>query len=124
MNTNIVVITGNMTREGTLKFVPSTGMAILNGTVAVNGLKPDDVSFVDFAVFGKTAEAIANYTNKGSKIAISGYLKQDRWEKDGQKHSKISVVANRIELLDSKEKQVLNDDVFQSVDDGDDSFPF
>ena len=39
---------------------------------------------------------------KGKQIAIDGYLKQDRWEKDGQKMSKVSVVANNVQLLGGK----------------------
>ena len=122
MNTNVVVITGNVTRDLELKFGASTGLAILKGTVAVNGIKKEDVSFIDFTLFGKTAEAIASYANKGSKICITGYLQQQRWEKDGQNHSKISIVANRVELLDSKEKQSSTDDIFEPFID--DDLPF
>lgn len=122
MNTNITVITGRMTKSLELKMIASSGMAIGNGTIAVNGMKKDDVSFIDFTVFGKTAEAIANYTDKGSKICITGYIKQDRWEKDGQKRSKLNVIANRIEMLDSKQESKAAaptdnfEDLFQPAD--------
>ena len=39
------------------------------------------------------------YLTKGKQIAVEGYLKQDRWEKDGQKFSKVTVVANTVQLL-------------------------
>lgn len=53
--------------------------------------------------FGKTAELLNNYCNKGSKIAVEGNLKQDRFtDKEGKNRSVVRVIANRIEFLDTK----------------------
>ena len=132
MNTNIVVITGNLVRDIDLKFAPAKGTAIANFTIAVNGMNEDDVSFVEVTAFTKTAEAMANYTTKGSKVAVTGYLKQDKWtNKDGENRSKLKVNATRVEFL--SQKNSLNDengisgeddldDVFEEVTD--DSIPF
>ena len=49
-----------------------------------------------------TAENLKPYLTKGKQIAIDGYLKQDRWEKDGQKMSKVTIVANNVQLLGGK----------------------
>lgn len=128
MNTNVVIISGRMTKPGDLKFIPASGMAVMNGTLAVNGYKEDDVNFIDFVVFGKTAENIANFTDKGSRICITGRINQERWEKEGQKKSRVNVIANQIELLDYKKKeetpsngnsQDFADDVFEPTDMGD-----
>jgi len=119
MNTNVVVLTGNMVRDIDLKFSQS-GMAIAKGTIAVNGLKDDDVSYIDFTCFKHTAEATANYTAKGSKVALTGYIKQDKWTtKDGQNRSKLSVVANNIEFLTQKERSSKPNDVFEPTNDFD-----
>ncbi len=42
-------------------------------------------------------------SSKGSPLLIEGRLKLDRWEKDGQKHSKLKVIAERMQLLGSRE---------------------
>lgn len=132
MNTNIGVITGNLVRDPELKFIPESGLAVAKIAVAVNGMKDDDVSFVEVDVFGKTAEAVANYTSKGSKIAVTYYLKQERWKnKEGKTRSRLSCKATRVEFL--SQKNSLNDengipgeddldDVFEPADD--DDIPF
>ena len=123
------IIIGNLTRDPSLKIIGSTGMAICDITIAVNGMKDEDVAFIDVTVFGKTADAVANYTNKGSKVAVTYYLKQDKWEnKDGQKRSKLKCNATRVEFLsgknDSKGKNnnddsFIEDAVFEPTDDED-----
>lgn len=107
---NNVVLLGNLTRDPELKYTPS-GAAICNLTLALNHkyksgetLK-EEVSYIDVVVFGKTAEATAEYLNKGSKASVVGRLKQDRWEaEDGKKRSKVRVVADSVKFLDSKKK--------------------
>jgi len=57
------------------------------------------VSFFDVTIWGKTAENLKPYLVKGKQIAVDGYLKQDRWQKDGQNFSKVNIVANSVQLL-------------------------
>lgn len=64
----------------------------------------DEVSFFDVVIWGKMAEGLKPYLNKGTQIAVVGYLKQDRWEKDGQKFSKVSLVAENVQLLGGNKK--------------------
>ncbi len=59
--------------------------------------------FFDVTVWGKQAENIKQYLHKGKQIAIDGYLDQQRWEKDGQKFSKVVIVANNVQLLGGNE---------------------
>ena len=137
MNTNQGVIVGNLVRDPETKKIESTGMAICDITVAVNGMKDDDVSFIDVTAFGKTADAISKYTSKGSKVAVTYYLKQERWEnKEGQKRSRLKCNATRVEFLSSSEKVKVDnsedefsgideDDIFEPTDDDMDSeIPF
>lgn len=120
MNTNIGVITGNLAKDPDLKFIPSSGMAIARITVAVNGMKDDDVSFVDVDVFGKTAEAVANFTKKGSKVAVTYYLKQERWKnKEGETRTKLSCKATRVEFLSTANNNQQNNTSNESFDEGD-----
>ena len=121
MNTNIVVITGNLVRDIDLKFAPAKGTAIANFTIAVNGMNEDDVSFVKVTAFTNTAEAMANYTSKGSKVAVTGYLKQNTWKnKDGENRSELKVNATRVEFL--SQKNSLNDEKGIPGEDPEDEF--
>jgi single-strand DNA-binding protein len=110
---NVVVLSGNLTRDPELKALPS-GTAVCDLGLAVNGYvanKGPKVDFFDVTCFGKVAEAVAQYLTKGSHIAISGRLEQQRWEnKDGQKRTKIKVVADRIEFPSKGKGNGANDD--------------
>lgn len=101
---NHVGIIGRLTRDAELVNVGQTVKADLS--IAVNrsrkqadGSWTDEVSFFDFTLWGKTAEGLKPYLTKGKQIAVEGHLKQDRWEKDGQKFSKVSIVAENVQLL-------------------------
>lgn len=101
---NHVIIVGRLTRDAEISYLPS-GVAVAKISIAVNrGRKNGDqwveeVSYFDSAIFGKTAENLKPYLSKGKQIGLEGHLKQDRWEKDGQKFSKISVIADNVQLL-------------------------
>ena len=101
--------------------VLESGTARANVSIAVNrsvkkdGQWIDDTSFFDITIWGKTAENLKPYLTKGKQIAVSGYLKQDRWEKDGKKNSRVYIVAETVELVGGNgEKQKTEDkfDVF------------
>jgi single-strand DNA-binding protein len=63
----------------------------------------DEATFVDITLWGRTAEIANEYLSKGSPVLIEGRLKLDRWEKDGQKHSKLKVVGERLQMLGARE---------------------
>ncbi len=111
MGINRVVITGNLTRDPELRST-SSGMAVLKMGVAVNdrrknqqtGEWEDVPNFVDVTVFGARAEALPRFLSKGSKVAIEGKLRWSSWEnQQGEKRSKLEVVADDIEFLSSRE---------------------
>lgn len=101
---NSVHLIGNLIADAELKYTAG-GMAIANFTLANNYRKRegdawvDDVSFFDVSLFGKRAESVHPYLGKGQPVAIDGEVRQDRWEKDGQKHSRIRILANDLKLL-------------------------
>ena len=82
---NKVQILGTITRDIDLQYAPS-GTAIAKVGIAVNkrytsnGEKKEEVSYFNCVAFGKTGENINQYFQKGSRILISGELKEDRWE--------------------------------------------
>lgn len=103
---NKVIIIGNLTRDPEKRVTPS-GMAVVELRLAVNrryksntGEERDEVCYLDVTVWGRTGEACAEYLRKGSSVLVEGRLKMDQWEKDGQKRSKISVVAEVVQFLD------------------------
>lgn len=64
---------------------------------AQTGEWEDAPNFVDVCVFGKRADGLAKILHKGSKVFIEGKLRYSSWEKDGQKRSKIEVVADDVD---------------------------
>ena len=101
---NHVVLVGRLTRDAELKYT-NTGTAIGKFSIAVNRRKrsgdqwTDEVSYFDIVLWGKTAEALNQYLQKGKQIAVSGELRQNRWEQDGQNRSKVEIIANNVQLL-------------------------
>lgn len=103
---NQVVLIGNCVRDVAISYTQG-GMCIgklalaSNRSVKRNDQWESEVSYFDVTIFGKTAENLQPYLVKGQKVAVSGILKQDRWEKDGHKYSKIGIVANTVQLIGS-----------------------
>jgi single-strand DNA-binding protein len=103
-NINRVMLTGNLTRDPELR-TASGGMAICKLGLAVNeSYKSGDewkerANFFDITVFGRQAESCAQYLRKGRAIAVDGRLRFEQWEKDGQKRSRVVVVADTVQFL-------------------------
>lgn len=101
---NRVVLLGNLTRDPELRYIPSgtavseIGLAV-NDRVKKNDQWVDETTFVDVTLWGRTAEVANEYLSKGSSILIEGRLKLDTWEKDGQKRSKLRVVADKMQMV-------------------------
>jgi single-strand DNA-binding protein len=105
---NRVVLMGNLTRDIEVKYIQS-GTAVANASLAVNEKRKDnngqwveDVTFVDLTLWGRTAEVAAEYLSNGSPVLVEGRLKQEQWEKDGQKRSKMIVVVEKLQMIGSK----------------------
>jgi single-strand DNA-binding protein len=105
MNINNVVITGNLTRDPELRTIPS-GTSVCELGVAVNervkdssGAWTDRANFFNVTVWGKSAENCAQYLSKGRGVAVSGRLRWESWEKDGQKRSAVKIVADMVQFL-------------------------
>jgi single-strand DNA-binding protein len=100
-----VIIMGNVTRDPEVKALPS-GTSVAQFSVAINrrwkdtaGEQKEEVSFVEISFFGKPAEICEKYVHKGDSIVIEGRLKQDTWEKDGVKRSKLHVIGEKLHLM-------------------------
>ena len=100
-NMNLV---GTITQEVETRYAAS-GTAVTNLSVVTN-YKPKNgevqAEFHRVVCFGRTAEVAGEYLHKGSKVAIQGRLQTRAWEKDGVKRYSTEIVANDLQLLDSK----------------------
>ena len=115
---NIVALVGNLTRDAEVRQTKS-GTAVTSFGIAVNtrhknimsGEWEDYPNFFDVTMFGKYGQAISDRLTCGSKVALNGSLRYSSWEKDGQKRSKVEVVADNVEFLSSVAKaETLFDD--------------
>lgn len=89
-----VTVVGNITRDPELRFAQS-GKAVLNFSIAENRGQDQPASFYDVTAFDTLAENIASLA-KGTRVIVFGRLQQDTWETDGQKRSKIKIIADEV----------------------------
>lgn len=101
---NSVSITGNLGRDVEVRRT-GNGTAVCDLSVAVSGREKQGDQWVDVTtwvlvtVWGRRAETCGQYLAKGSKVGVSGRLKLDEWTQDGQKRSRLKVVADEVEFL-------------------------
>lgn len=112
-NINTVNISGNLTRDCTKKKAGET--PLVEFSVAVNEFRKDKeqyTSFFDCVLFGKRAQGLADYLLKGQKVAVSGRMRQDRWQtQEGENRSKVVVIVQEIEILTPKKQDNEQDDI-------------
>ena len=106
---NTVTIIGRLVRDEELSYTAG-GMAVgkislaINRSVKRDGEWQNEPNFFDVTIFGKQAEGLKQYLTKGKQIGVTGFLKQDRWtDPQGQSRTKISIIANDIQLLGGKD---------------------
>lgn len=105
---NLVVIKGRLVKDPELKFTQGKGTAVTSFNLAVDKGFGDNkkTAFIPVVVWGKSAEAVANYTHKGSLILVRGSIETRSYDaKDGSKRYVTEIVADMyegIEFLDSK----------------------
>ncbi|NME95342.1 single-stranded DNA-binding protein [Clostridium cochlearium] len=104
---NRVVLIGRLTKDPDLKFIQGGETGVCNFTLAVNRKFSKEgqpnADFIPIVVFGKQAEATANYMKKGSQVAISGRIQVRNYEnKEGQRVYITEVVADEVEFLGNK----------------------
>jgi single-strand DNA-binding protein len=111
-NFNEVILVGNLTRTPETKPVGTSsvcefGMAINRKTKNKDsGEVKEEVCFVDISAWNRAGEVVQQYVDKGQSLLVCGRLKLDQWEdKEGNKRSKLSVVAERVQLMGSGKQE-------------------
>lgn len=105
---NRVTLVGRLTRDPEIRHTAG-GMPIISFGLAVNGRQKDSsgqwaekANFFDIKYFGDRFERLAQHLEKGRRIGVDGRLEWSSWETDGQKRSKVEIVGNELQFLDSR----------------------
>jgi|SRR5579859_1197609 len=105
---NQVILMGNLTRDPELRQTP-TGQSVCSFSLALNrayqdkgGQWQEATDYIDCVAWGPLAERVAQYLNKGRRALVQGRLQSRSWEQDGQKRSKVEVLANDVTFVDSR----------------------
>ena len=108
MSINKAIITVNLGGVPELRYTNS-GKAVMTLNVAVNDRVPDGnggytdrANWIKVTVWGNRAEALSRILAKGSKVAVSGRLRQEKWEHNGETRSNVGVVADEIDLMSAR----------------------
>lgn len=108
-NFNQVILMGNLTRDPQLSFTPNQtpvvefGLGVNRKWTKTDGSAGEEVLFIECLVFGKRAETIDKYFDKGSPIFVQGWLKRETWIKDDRTHTRIRVIVENFEFIGSKQ---------------------
>jgi single-strand DNA-binding protein len=105
---NQVILMGNLTRDPELRQTPN-GQNVVSFSLALNRSYKDQsgewqeaTDYIDIVAWGPLAERVSQYLNRGSRCLVQGRLQSRSWEQDGQKRSKIEVLASDVTFLDSR----------------------
>ena len=105
---NQVTLMGNLTRDPELRQTP-TGQNVTSFSLALNrsykdasGEWQEATDYIDIVCWGPLAERVAQYLSKGRRCLVQGRLQSRSWEQDGNKRSKVEVLANDVTFLDSR----------------------
>ena len=106
---NKVILVGNLGRDPETRYLPSGG-AVTNVSLATSrswkdrdsGEQKEKTEWHRVVFFNRLGEIAGEYLKRGSKVYVEGELRTREWEKEGQKHFTTEVVANEMQMLDSK----------------------
>jgi single-strand DNA-binding protein len=105
---NQVILMGNLTRDPEVRQTPS-GQSVVSFSLALNRSYKDQsgewveaTDYIDVVAWGPLAERVGQYLSKGRRCLVQGRLQSRSWEQEGQKRSKVEVLANDVTFLDGR----------------------
>ena len=104
---NSVNLTGRLTKDPELRYIPETQNAVCAFTIAVDRpfSKEKQVDFIKCTVFGKPAENCERFTAKGKLIGVQGRLQTGSYKnKDGATVYTTDVIAEHVEFIEWRDK--------------------
>ena len=97
-----LTLTGRLGADPELR-VASNGSMLATWRMATNGRRlvegnweDTDTTWWHVTAFGKVAEAVVEGARKGDLVIVTGKAKENSWDKDGVKHSRIEVIADQV----------------------------
>jgi single-strand DNA-binding protein len=107
---NKVILMGRLTRDPEVRYSQGqNSTAIAKFAIAVDRrFKREGAAEADFfncTCFGKQAEFVEKYLQKGTKVVTTGRVENDNYEKDGVKHYSVQIMVEEIEFAESKNAQ-------------------
>ena len=101
---NLCTFIGRLGKDPESKAMPS-GTEVCDFSIAVGWKFKDKegTEWVNVTTFGGLAGVCSQYLRKGSQVMISGRMRTESWEKDGQKHYKTKIVADNMQMLGKSE---------------------
>jgi single-strand DNA-binding protein len=105
---NQVILMGNLTRDPEVRQTPN-GRSVCSFSLALNRAYKDQsgewqevTDFIDVVAWGPLGERVAQYLSKGRRALVQGRLQSRSWEQEGQKRSKVEVLADDVTFLDGR----------------------
>jgi single-strand DNA-binding protein len=105
---NQVILLGNLTRDPELRQTPS-GQSVASFSLALNRSYKDQsgewqeaTDYIDCVAWGPLGERVSQYLSKGRRVLVQGRLQSRSWEQEGQKRSKVEVLASDVTFLDGR----------------------
>ena len=107
---NKVILSGRVTRDAELSYIPNAGVPKLSFGLAVERNYQKDknnkkVDFINMEMIGQHTEKLSQYVTKGKAILVEGELNIDNYEKDGERRSFTKVKVDRLEFLASNNNE-------------------
>ena len=121
---NTVHLIGNMVKDPDLKYASGKDMGISRFTIAVGRRKKGETDFINCVSFGKQAEVIAQYFQKGDKIAVVGHILTGSYEKDGKKVYITDIIVDAFDFVNSKGSSNDSNEDYTFVPNTDNDLPF
>lgn len=122
MSLNTCTESGRLGKPAELRYT-NTGVAVVTFSIAVDerrkqadGSYQDEANWFDCVMFGKRAEALQPYLAKGTKLSLVGHLRQSTYERDGQKRSRVEIVVDDVELMNTRREQQTPESEPQAVE--------
>ena len=126
---NQVILMGNLTRDPELRTIPS-GQSVCSFSLALNrsykdasGEWQEATDYIDVTAWAALGERVSQYLTKGRRCLVQGRLQSGSWEQDGQKRSKVEVLANDVTFLDGRGGSDDGSGMIAGGSDGDSSKP-
>jgi len=106
---NQVILMGNLTRDPEVRQTPN-GRSVCSFSLALNRAYKDQsgewqevTDYIDVVAWGPLGERVGQYLSKGRRALVQGRLQSRSWEQEGQKRSKVEVLADDVTFLDGRE---------------------